>query len=463
MTLQNTSCSPSGSESPHRESSSSDIVLPERLVTVRHPDSTIAILYCRAVGAPPGECRDVYTVSCHTLEAAERFEERFDSRILTALPSDGTEADLIVPDEAKAEGGHTSPPDHTGLVEDVARALCRKHVISNIRYRETSDEAFIRRCVEESWRYHTETAEIAIAAAQTFLLARVKELEEQHMCPPSPEGSSGQIDQPEQQAAMWQPPYLFNLNHEVKVKLTHVGKLILEREYYDIKTSDADGWTKWQLWELMSLFGKYLYNGCDVPFETTIELLTPPTGLPEGGSRFPEGEIERLTRLFEERAARCIEADKTIASLSEEVAALRTGIKALEAELTTARSRQPSPELSFPDEAVQAAEGGHTITPQTGGEYVRVLATEALYAANPAVHWNGAEIERAADRIAALLSPSHNRDYVPLEAAIEAVRAAYTTQSSGRYSSWNTEGNPAIKALEALASPSSKTGVGTDE
>jgi hypothetical protein len=38
---------------------------------------------------------------------------------------------------------------------------------------------------------------------------------------------------------------------------------------------DAEGWSKWQLWSLMSLFGPCMHMGCDVPFETDMRLANP--------------------------------------------------------------------------------------------------------------------------------------------------------------------------------------------
>ena len=35
---------------------------------------------------------------------------------------------------------------------------------------------------------------------------------------------------------------------------------------------DDEGYSEFQMWHLMSIFGSYLFNGCDIPFETTIKL-----------------------------------------------------------------------------------------------------------------------------------------------------------------------------------------------
>lgn len=66
----------------------------------------------------------------------------------------------------------------------------------------------------------------------------------------------------------------FNINHEVRVRLTPRGRnIILSTPHEVMPTEDANGWSKWQLWELMRVFGSHCYNGCEVPFETEIEML----------------------------------------------------------------------------------------------------------------------------------------------------------------------------------------------
>jgi hypothetical protein len=76
----------------------------------------------------------------------------------------------------------------------------------------------------------------------------------------------------------------FNINDYVKVKLTDCGRKILEDQHTELKMvlpdaeplhkPDEDGLVKFQLWELMSIFGGHLFNGCQIPFETTIEYLS---------------------------------------------------------------------------------------------------------------------------------------------------------------------------------------------
>ena len=72
----------------------------------------------------------------------------------------------------------------------------------------------------------------------------------------------------------------FNVNDNVRVKVTDAGRkayrayhdqLGLNPDDYNLKVG-PDGWTEMQLWEVMQYFGHATYNGCDVPFETEIEL-----------------------------------------------------------------------------------------------------------------------------------------------------------------------------------------------
>ena len=75
----------------------------------------------------------------------------------------------------------------------------------------------------------------------------------------------------------------FNINDTVMVRLTEYGKtkhkerhqkfykeLGMNVEY--IAPKEDDGWSKWQLWDLMSEFGQDISLGGRVPFETTIRL-----------------------------------------------------------------------------------------------------------------------------------------------------------------------------------------------
>ncbi len=79
----------------------------------------------------------------------------------------------------------------------------------------------------------------------------------------------------------------FNINHHVKVKLTDAGIRILKEQHDQMDreiqerggkglgiftvTKDEQGYTRFQLWKLMNIFGESLTMGNnDVPFDTTI-------------------------------------------------------------------------------------------------------------------------------------------------------------------------------------------------
>lgn len=73
----------------------------------------------------------------------------------------------------------------------------------------------------------------------------------------------------------------FNINDKVYVKMLPRGRFIHEEYYQSLQAivpeitipnivEDADGWSEWRLWDLMNIFGRHIYNGCDMPFETTI-------------------------------------------------------------------------------------------------------------------------------------------------------------------------------------------------
>lgn len=80
----------------------------------------------------------------------------------------------------------------------------------------------------------------------------------------------------------------FNINHSVKVKLTDHGRKHLKKLHgelykhrafekipdYKPPEEDEQGWSSWQLWDLMNRFGDVLSNGAPLPFETEIEVVT---------------------------------------------------------------------------------------------------------------------------------------------------------------------------------------------
>ena len=80
----------------------------------------------------------------------------------------------------------------------------------------------------------------------------------------------------------------FNINDYVKVKLTEKGKYIYYHHFDDMNADilksggeplnpaeliyDEDGYVEFQMWHIMQIFGKHLFNGCVIPFEPTIKI-----------------------------------------------------------------------------------------------------------------------------------------------------------------------------------------------
>lgn len=68
----------------------------------------------------------------------------------------------------------------------------------------------------------------------------------------------------------------YNINKQVKVKLTEFGVCIFNKHYerWGIKAPklniDDDGYFSFQMWDLMQIFGNEIYMGNEVPFETTV-------------------------------------------------------------------------------------------------------------------------------------------------------------------------------------------------
>lgn len=64
-----------------------------------------------------------------------------------------------------------------------------------------------------------------------------------------------------------------NINNKIQVKLTDFGKSILDEEVYRLKQvsgapdnyipyeTDDNGYTEFQMWQFINIFGDYLYNG----------------------------------------------------------------------------------------------------------------------------------------------------------------------------------------------------------
>lgn len=77
---------------------------------------------------------------------------------------------------------------------------------------------------------------------------------------------------------------LFNINDNVYVKLTDHGRKVHYEEHikfwgkfpnqpsYKPPKEDNEGWSKWQMWELMSEFGSHIGMCKSNVFETTIRI-----------------------------------------------------------------------------------------------------------------------------------------------------------------------------------------------
>ena len=75
-----------------------------------------------------------------------------------------------------------------------------------------------------------------------------------------------------------------NLNDKVRVKLNEHGKHVHAQNCVALgakispRKADSDGWTTWQLWELMEEFGPYIHMGITSPFEGNEVQLVPANG-----------------------------------------------------------------------------------------------------------------------------------------------------------------------------------------
>ena len=69
-----------------------------------------------------------------------------------------------------------------------------------------------------------------------------------------------------------------NLNEKVKVKLTKSSHEWLRAEHtrmkypfeFKLPELDKDGYSTFQLWDLMNRFGEITFLGCDSPFQDNI-------------------------------------------------------------------------------------------------------------------------------------------------------------------------------------------------
>ena len=78
----------------------------------------------------------------------------------------------------------------------------------------------------------------------------------------------------------------FNINNYVRVRLTDYGKRMLMEQFlegkrkhpevfreFNLPKEDKDGWSTWQMWNLISTFGNYIRLGGEPPFHTEIEII----------------------------------------------------------------------------------------------------------------------------------------------------------------------------------------------
>lgn len=77
-----------------------------------------------------------------------------------------------------------------------------------------------------------------------------------------------------------------NLNEKVKVKLTKLGKEVYQKQYDDMNeilvgmgarpleptdlASDKEGYVEFQLWDLMKIFGEFMYLGAPPMFKSNL-------------------------------------------------------------------------------------------------------------------------------------------------------------------------------------------------
>lgn len=90
----------------------------------------------------------------------------------------------------------------------------------------------------------------------------------------------------------------FNVNHHVWVKLTDHGREI-HRQYWEpysrgiyvAPRASADGWSRFQMHDVMRVFGPHMVMGGDLPFETEIILASDEPAI-WGGVETPDDSEE---------------------------------------------------------------------------------------------------------------------------------------------------------------------------
>jgi hypothetical protein len=64
----------------------------------------------------------------------------------------------------------------------------------------------------------------------------------------------------------------FNINDHVFIRLTELGKKYVKETCGRLPSEDGDGWSQWQLWDVMSTFGEHIHLGCEPLFQTNIRI-----------------------------------------------------------------------------------------------------------------------------------------------------------------------------------------------
>jgi hypothetical protein len=70
----------------------------------------------------------------------------------------------------------------------------------------------------------------------------------------------------EDSAADW----TFNVNHDVWIRLTARGRRLARAQGCTVE--EVDGWSRWQLWKVASVFGRHMEDGFDLLFKTEIQI-----------------------------------------------------------------------------------------------------------------------------------------------------------------------------------------------
>lgn len=73
----------------------------------------------------------------------------------------------------------------------------------------------------------------------------------------------------------------FNINNYIDIKLTDIGRDELKRQHlaffgdrvpYESPNEDSEGYSRWQLWDIMNKLGNLLGNGFEPPFMPIIKI-----------------------------------------------------------------------------------------------------------------------------------------------------------------------------------------------